>query len=142
LEAIGTAGTIWVTLRQQLATASFLTDGDQAKHHGLTVIEVVDDGPGLSEKARRHLFDPFYSGREAGRGLGFGLCKCWRIITEHGGTVSVDDCLYDDTSGRLYSGSSDRLYDGISGRGTRFTITLPIDSLPPPTSGEPPENIS
>jgi C4-dicarboxylate-specific signal transduction histidine kinase len=35
------------------------------------------------------MFDPFYSGREAGRGLGFGLSKCWRIVTDHGGEVVV-----------------------------------------------------
>jgi C4-dicarboxylate-specific signal transduction histidine kinase len=38
---------------------------------------------------REHIFDPFFSGREAGRGLGFGLSKCWRIVTDHGGTVVV-----------------------------------------------------
>jgi C4-dicarboxylate-specific signal transduction histidine kinase len=39
---------------------------------------------------RRHLFDPYFSGREAGRGLGLGLSKCWRIITDHGGQIDVD----------------------------------------------------
>lgn len=52
-------------------------------------IVVVDDGPGISADARRHIFDPFYSGREAGRGLGFGLSKCWRIVTDHGGQILV-----------------------------------------------------
>lgn len=51
------------------------------------VITVRDDGPGLSETDREHLFDPFYSGRQAGRGLGFGLPKCWRIVTLHGGRI-------------------------------------------------------
>lgn len=52
-------------------------------------ITVRDNGPGVSQAARDRLFDPFYSGREAGRGLGFGLCKCWRIVTDHGGSVTV-----------------------------------------------------
>ncbi len=52
-------------------------------------VAVADDGPGVSAEARRHIFDPFFSGREAGRGLGFGLSKCWRIVTEHGGQVSI-----------------------------------------------------
>ncbi len=51
---------------------------------------VTDTGPGLSEKARRHLFDPFFSGREAGRGLGLGLSKVWAIARQHGGEVTVD----------------------------------------------------
>jgi signal transduction histidine kinase len=52
-------------------------------------IVVSDDGPGISAEVRRHMFDPFYSGREAGRGLGFGLSKCWRIVTDHGGQIVV-----------------------------------------------------
>jgi signal transduction histidine kinase len=50
---------------------------------------VTDTGPGIPEEIRTHLFDPFYSGREAGRGLGFGLSKCWRIVELHGGTIEV-----------------------------------------------------
>lgn len=54
------------------------------------VIRVADTGPGIAEEVRQHMFDPFYSGREAGRGLGFGLSKCWRIVGQHGGSVAVD----------------------------------------------------
>jgi signal transduction histidine kinase len=53
-------------------------------------IVVADDGPGIPPEVRRHLFDPYYSGRPAGRGLGLGLSKCWRIITNHGGTLEVE----------------------------------------------------
>ena len=57
---------------------------------GAPQIQVRDNGPGLTAEARRHLFDPFYSGREAGRGLGLGLSKVWRIMELHGGRVVVD----------------------------------------------------
>ena len=74
IEAVGTGGSIQISL----------------EHHPQHVtIEVSDTGPGISDEVRHHLFDPFYSGREAGRGLGFGLSKCWRIVTEHGGTIAV-----------------------------------------------------
>lgn len=53
----------------------------------LVEIAVVDDGAGFGEMDLEHAFDPFYSGREAGRGLGFGLSKVWRIMTLSGGTV-------------------------------------------------------
>lgn len=53
-------------------------------------IVVSDDGPGLTEEARRHAFDPFYSGRQAGRGLGMGLPKAWRIATNHGGSLAAE----------------------------------------------------
>ncbi|MGC4004580.1 MAG: HAMP domain-containing sensor histidine kinase [Pirellulales bacterium] len=52
-------------------------------------IRIRDDGPGMDEATRERIFDPFYSGREAGRGLGFGLCKAWRIVHDHGGEILV-----------------------------------------------------
>jgi len=55
----------------------------------MATLTIEDTGSGLSETDRLHLFDPFYSGRQAGRGLGFGLCKCWRIVHLHGGTIDV-----------------------------------------------------
>jgi signal transduction histidine kinase len=51
------------------------------------VFRLTDNGAGISDQAARHLFDPFYSGREAGRGHGFGLSKAWRIIGLHQGEI-------------------------------------------------------
>ena len=53
-------------------------------------IQIRDDGPGLKPEERRHIFAPFYSARQAGRGLGLGLSKAWRIITNHGGRIDVE----------------------------------------------------
>jgi len=53
-------------------------------------IVIADTGPGISPEVRRHLFDPYFSGREAGRGIGLGLSKSWRIVTEHGGRIDVE----------------------------------------------------
>jgi len=55
-------------------------------------ISVTDSGPGItSPQAMTHLFDPFYSGRSAGRGLGFGLCLAWRIVRLHGGLLIAEN---------------------------------------------------
>jgi len=81
-----------------------LHDGD-----GVVELVVVDDGPGISEAARPHLFDPFYSGREAGRGLGVGLAKAWRFVTNHGGAIA---------------------FDANAPRGARFTIRVPAKPQP------------
>lgn len=57
---------------------------------GRCQIVVADEGRGMDGEARRAAFDPFYSGREAGRGLGLGLPKAWRLIDVNGGVVEVD----------------------------------------------------
>lgn len=56
---------------------------------GNSRIEVEDHGVGFTEIERIHAFDPFFSGRQAGRGLGFGLPKCWQIIRQHGGQIEI-----------------------------------------------------
>jgi signal transduction histidine kinase len=66
------------------------------------VVIVADNGRGLSEIDRAHLFDPFYSGRDAGRGLGFGLCKCWRIVANHGGRIDVESAPGVGTTFRVF----------------------------------------
>jgi signal transduction histidine kinase len=58
---------------------------------GHVQIAIQDSGPGIPEHIRPHIFEPFFSGREAGRGLGFGLSKAWRIVTEHGGRIIVEN---------------------------------------------------
>ena len=78
-------------------------------------IVVRDDGPGIPADVRPHIFDPFYSGREAGRGLGFGLSKCWRIVTEHGGRVTVGATARTGAPrSRLSCRSTGRLASGLT----------------------------
>jgi signal transduction histidine kinase len=69
------------------------------------VIKVSDNGPGIPADVRRKIFEPYYSGREAGRGLGLGLSKCWRIVRLHGGTIEVMDggSLGDGQQGSLFA---------------------------------------
>jgi len=50
-------------------------------------VVVEDSGPGLPVQLREHLFDPFYSGRQAGRGRGLGLSTAWRLAKVHGGDL-------------------------------------------------------
>ena len=89
-EAIGREGNVEIDLQQEA---------------GEVRISIRDDGPGVTPEERRHLFDPYYSARQAGRGLGLGLSKCWSIVaTNHGGRIDVQS---------------------QPGHGTTFLITLP-----------------
>jgi len=58
-------------------------------HATMVRVAVIDRGPGLSEAAQQHAFDPYFSGREAGRGLGLGLSKVHRILRAHKGSVRI-----------------------------------------------------
>jgi signal transduction histidine kinase len=75
IEAAPTEG--WVGLRAE--------NGD-----GTVKLIIEDNGPGPAPGGVDHLFDPFYSGRSAGRGRGFGLSSAWRLARLQGGEVRFD----------------------------------------------------
>ncbi|MBL8821009.1 MAG: HAMP domain-containing histidine kinase [Planctomycetia bacterium] len=57
--------------------------------HGRCQVQVEDNGPGVPAPLQDNIFDPFYSGRNAGRGVGLGLSKVWRIAQLHGGEIKL-----------------------------------------------------
>jgi signal transduction histidine kinase len=76
----------------------------QAK--GVVNIGVEDTGSGISEEHLPHIFEPFYSTKTEGNGLGLGLATVYGIIDRHKGTITVESEV---------------------GKGTLFTITLPVE---------------
>lgn len=59
------------------------------------IVSVSDNGPGIPDEQKSHVFDMFYSGAnkiaDSRRSLGLGLSLCKTIVTAHGGTISVAD---------------------------------------------------
>jgi signal transduction histidine kinase len=68
-----------------------------------------DSGRGLGPAEGAHLFDPFYCGRQAGRGLGLGLPRAARMVAQAGGTLH---------------------WSSSTGKGTVFQVQLPLGSPP------------
>ncbi len=69
-EALGEYGNIWVTIRRREEFAD---------------IEVQDDGPGIPAKDQDKVFEPFYSTK--GTGVGLGLTLVRNYVTQFGGQV-------------------------------------------------------
>ncbi|MDB5931468.1 MAG: sensor histidine kinase [Polaromonas sp.] len=74
-DAVSDVGQPHVLLRGEI-------DGDAVR------IEVHDNGPGIAEHVAPHLFEPFYSTKEQGRGLGLGLAISADIVRKLGGTLT------------------------------------------------------
>jgi signal transduction histidine kinase len=68
-------------------------------------VTFIDDGPGIVAPNLIHVFDPFFSTRQVGQGIGLGLSVCYGIISAHDGEISVESQL---------------------GKGAAFTIQLPV----------------
>jgi signal transduction histidine kinase len=51
-------------------------------------VEIADTGPGIPEEMKERIFDPYYTTKKHGTGL--GLAMAYRIIQDHGGRISVE----------------------------------------------------
>jgi signal transduction histidine kinase len=56
---------------------------------GFAVVEIGDDGPGISEEIRSHIFEPFFTTKGVGEGTGLGLDTVQRIVKKHRGNIQV-----------------------------------------------------
>ncbi len=73
-------------------------------------VEVQDNGKGIPPDVLPRIFDPFFTTKEVGQGTGLGLSIVYKIVEQHGGTISVDSAV---------------------GVGTRFTVVLPLNPPEP-----------
>jgi two-component system nitrogen regulation sensor histidine kinase GlnL len=62
--------------------------GSGQRQHLPLVVTVRDNGPGIAEDIRPHLFEPFVSGKPSGSGLGLALVA--KIVGDHDGLIEVD----------------------------------------------------
>jgi signal transduction histidine kinase len=54
------------------------------------LVEIIDNGHGISPEVKAHLFEPFFTTKEVGEGTGLGLDTVNRIVRQHHGQVRVD----------------------------------------------------
>jgi len=56
----------------------------------MVTIEIWNDGPGIPLEVISRIFEPFYTTKPPGQGLGLGLDSVTRIVNKHNGFVTVD----------------------------------------------------
>ncbi|MCX7819042.1 MAG: ATP-binding protein [Kiritimatiellae bacterium] len=79
-------------------------------------VDVSDNGIGMNETTRSHLFEPFFSRNPGGRSIGLNLAAIRGTLKQHGGDVRVES---------------------VEGRGSTFTVLLPVRAPPSPSAAAP-----
>lgn len=69
-------------------------------------LTVQDDGCGMTEEVRKHLFEPFFTRRRDGQGTGLGMSITYRIVNDHGGDIQA--------------------HSEGPGKGSMITVSLPL----------------
>ena len=60
------------------------------RDNGCVVVEIGDNGPGISPEVRAHIFEPFFTTKAVGEGTGLGLDTVQRIVRKHKGNIQVN----------------------------------------------------
>jgi len=60
------------------------------RDNGCVVVEIGDNGPGISPEVRSHMFEPFFTTKAVGEGAGLGLDTVQRIVRKHKGNIQVN----------------------------------------------------
>jgi two-component system NtrC family sensor kinase len=108
MDAMPQGGNLWITTRS-------------SREHNCIRIVVRDDGTGIAPEILPHLFEPFLTTKETGRGVGLGLAVSHSILERHNGSIAVESEM---------------------GRGATFTITLPWDAEADTTASHPASEIA
>ena len=81
--------------------------------NGVSYLTVHDNGPGIAAEHRDKIYDPFFTTKEVGAGMGLGLSICYRIVREAKGKMTVKTEL---------------------GKFCEFTLEFPATEKPPTTN--------
>ena len=66
------------------------------------LISVSDTGHGMDEETLKHIFEPFYTTKETGKGTGLGLAMVYGIIKNHGGYITCSSKIGQNTTFKIY----------------------------------------
>jgi len=88
------------TANVDLASAAEPGDGDLSGP--FVMLEVADNGTGMSEETKLHIFEPFFTTKEQGRGTGLGLAMVYGAVKQNQGHMEVASELGKGTSFKIY----------------------------------------
>lgn len=101
-DAISSKGQIAISTRQTTMTAADMAEHPQSRPGRFVCLAVADSGCGMTDAQMAHIFEPFYTTKQPGKGTGMGLAVVYGIVAEHGGWIAVSSTPGQGTVFNLY----------------------------------------
>jgi two-component system cell cycle sensor histidine kinase/response regulator CckA len=95
---------------------NFVSEHIGARLGEYVMLAITDTGIGMSAETKSHMFEPFYTTKEMGKGTGLGLATVYGIVTQSGGFITVDSELGQGTTFRIYLPRVERSDDQAKSR--------------------------
>jgi PAS domain S-box-containing protein len=108
MEAMPEGGTLTITTMVEKLSpeeiAAIQAGIPESRRHrgGFGAIVISDSGRGMSQDVQAHAFEPFYTTKEGDKGAGLGLSTAERIISQHGGQITISSTPGAGTSIKVY----------------------------------------
>ncbi|WP_411278824.1 ATP-binding protein [Gemmatimonas sp.] len=99
-EAVGKAGRIVIGVRERVLSDDFVLTNPWARAGRFSCVHVSDTGSGIAPDVLPHIFDPLFSTKPIGTGLGLAVVS--RVVEQHGGLIHCDSTLGTGSRFELY----------------------------------------
>jgi signal transduction histidine kinase len=97
---------IMLNALQAMGSRGQLTLSSRTRGKGCVEVGISDTGPGIRSGSMARIFEPFYTTRQVGEGIGLGLYLAHNIVKHHNGTIDVQS---------------------EEGRGSTFRVRIPVE---------------
>ena len=101
-DAMRNGGSLVVSTRTVPANEALAVSERPGEGESCVLLQVSDNGAGISEDMLPKIFDPFFTSKDTGKGTGLGLATVYGIVHQHGGSIQVDSTLGEGTSFSIY----------------------------------------
>lgn len=101
-DALPRGGKLTISTAQAEITAADVPRYIGSKPGSYVLLEVRDNGLGMSEEVQSHVFEPFFTTKELGKGTGLGLSTVYGIVKQSNGYIWVESALGEGTAFRIY----------------------------------------
>ncbi len=119
---------ILVNAGQSLGESGNITIKTRVAESQLLIV-IEDNGQGISSEVLPHIFEPFFSTKEVGVGIGLGLHISYDIVAAHGGRLVAESLGRNESKHIAFSVDTSKSFNKTSSSGARFTVYLPLSTL-------------